>query len=141
MSAGRRTKKELLGICSKLSESLCKLYVKFGSVGAFGESVIFCSPVADNALLSYCDVVNKGFWKFRPADGGNYLPENWVPHITLGCKLKGELIIRAFEFITDNFSSFEVIVDRLTFARCAPYKESVIFELETGVVKNERTNT
>ena len=61
--------------------------------------------------------------RFYPADGSNYLPDKWVPHCALACKLNEEQNRAAMTEAKKLMLPFSGSITCIGSAECDPYKE------------------
>lgn len=105
--------------------------VVFQEIRTFDPKVLFLSPVKNEYLVAANSRLNEimdGF--FSPADHDYYLPEYWVPHLALAVKLEKEQMKAAKEAVDSLPLPIVAQVTKAALARCNPYEELTVWELE-----------
>ncbi len=70
----------------RFAEAQPAIAVQLASLGLFPgpPSVLFAAPVVSAELLALHRAYHEATWASGPRCRAHYLPENWVPHVTLG---------------------------------------------------------
>lgn len=105
--------------------------LKMSSLGIFpsSQNVLFLSPVASETLLNLhakLHFVTKDMeskWEY-------YLPNQWVPHCTLGMNIPLTKINHAIEVINEDYSPLEVRIETIQLVEFNPVKIVKSFELK-----------
>lgn len=105
--------------------------VVFHEISAFEPQVLFLSPIKNEYLVTANRRLNEIMeGSFSPADHNHYLPEYWVPHLALAVKLEKEQMKAAKEAVASLILPIVAQVTKVALARCNPYKELAVWELE-----------
>jgi len=124
---------------ARLAQQISADKIVFASFGAFVPSVLFLAPVVSAYLLTSCALANKEMSEAGAALSGQYLPDSWVPHVTLAAKLDAAALCRAFESAQRGFAAFSGKTARLALARCNPYRELYAWALHGSSTTKGRT--
>lgn len=103
--------------------------VYFESIGVFNPAVIFLSPVVTEYLTGIHRTVHGCLSKIIADMDGNYTPDHWVPHASLGVKMTGAELLGAFEAVQREFAAFTGTVTHIALAACDPFFELYRFDL------------
>lgn len=100
------------------------------SIGQFLPYVLFLSPVLNEYLHSLSvDVYDM----IKDMEGINiskfYRPFQWMPHTTVGKKLKSEQMQAGFQALEKSFGMFSGQVVRVGLAKTNPYRDIASWEL------------
>lgn len=119
---------KLKTFCKGLNE----MKLILSGIGLFptNENVIFLAPVMTKELLNVHSRFSEIFCDVKPSMNEHYFPDNWVPHCTLALNVKD--LSKAVEIVKNNFTSFEVNLEKLSLIEYFPIKEINSFDL-TGV--------
>ena len=114
----------IAGYAEEFVKSVKPAEITFKSIGSFFPYVVFASPEKDDILSAYNKALTELLLeRFSPADGGNYLPEKWVPHCTLACKLNEEQNRAAMTAANKLALPLTGRITCIGLAECDPYKE------------------
>lgn len=95
--------------------------ISLGAFDSFVSKVIFIKIEKDKLLSEINRLLHKIFVPhFEAGDNRNYLPENWYPHITLGCKLTSEQFEKGMSFLKESGLP-NARCTRIGLACCNPY--------------------
>ena len=59
-----------------------------------------------------------------------YMPNNWIPHMSIGKHLNEEQMIEAFKVLVKQFVPMEATVTRIGIAKTNPHRDIKIYELK-----------
>lgn len=98
--------------------------VTFASIGVFNPRVLFLSPVVSEYLTKAQSAAHAAFSR----DEGivfdeRYMPNQWVPHASLGVDLEPEDLLNAFGTVQKHYRPFSGRITRVALTRCCPEKE------------------
>jgi hypothetical protein len=114
----------------KLADSVRSGKIIFDSIGSFGHFVVFAKPVKNEYLKESNEFfVRHLSERFPPADNGNYLPDNWIPHCTIACKLDEDSFPKALEEARKIPLPITAKTVKLILAECDPYREFAWWDL------------
>ena len=121
----------LLSEMESIAETLNKGSVFFASIGIFNPLVIYLGPVMNEFLQDTCRTVNERLLKYAEVGNkGQYLPNQWVPHMAIAVKLTPVTLKEAFSIVQKKFSAFGATAERIVLARAEPYEELRSWELK-----------
>lgn len=58
------------------------------------------------------------------------MPDNWIPHMSIGKHLNEEQLVEAFRLLVKQFMPMEAIVTRIGIAKTNPHRDIKIYELK-----------
>ncbi len=106
--------------------------VHFSSIGVFHPPVLYYAPVVTNRLIEINEKVYN-LLKYINADfNPYYVPNNWVPHVSLGYNMTNKDLLVAFEYINSVFNAFDGHYNKLILSKCDPYNEIFVVDLESN---------
>lgn len=98
--------------------------VNWVSVGNFGVSVVYITPVLNEYLHNLCTTVYHELGRIEEIDIDNkYTPFNWLPHTTIAKTLSKEQQLIAISTLQDRFCVSNGHVVKIGLARTNPYIE------------------
>lgn len=109
------------GIFPKLSRQS----IFINRVGAFEPEVIYLAPRKTSYLLNLNNVITKNLIVNGIVPDNYYLPDMWIPHISLGVQLTSDELVKVLEIVKKDFVPFKVAVEKLVLVKCNPYKKIV----------------
>ncbi|MDQ3022268.1 MAG: 2'-5' RNA ligase family protein [Bacteroidota bacterium] len=101
-------------------KSITKIKLILSQIGIFPteETVIFLAPVMTKELFNIHVLFNQIFSDFKLSMDKYYLPDNWVPHFTLGMNIND--LATAIETVKNNFFAFQVTIEKLRLIEFLP---------------------
>ncbi|TYB31169.1 MAG: 2'-5' RNA ligase family protein [Candidatus Mcinerneyibacterium aminivorans] len=105
--------------------------VRFFGFGYFPteERVLYLNPKVSKYLLRVHNDFNQQFVDFNDNINPYYLPENWVPHSTLGKNFSEEDLKKSLIELSKDFKPFAVEVNRISVVEFYPSRELFTFKL------------
>lgn len=117
----KRDGEGLKHIVEGFSRELSRFEIRFASIGIFNPQVIFLSPVMTESLIGAHRAVYGGLSRAAAELDPRYVPDSWVPHVSLGIKLVGDELIKAFGTVQREFEAFGGAVTRIALVESDPY--------------------
>ncbi len=113
------------------SKSLAPLEVQLGSVGTFPteEGVVFLAPVVTSELLRIYERFRIAFSRFGSCASAQYLPRNWVPHVTVATDLTGAEIGQVGKHCWEHFRPIRGWFQEIGLVEFRPVRELATFAL------------
>lgn len=103
------------------------------SFGVFKPRVMFLTPVLNEYLFNISLVLNEALNKNTPKGSkiqkDNYMPFNWLPHITIARGLSEPQMRQAFSCMQADFEIFSAPIERIGLAESRPYTDIKVWEL------------
>ncbi len=105
--------------------------VRFFGFGIFptDERVLYLTPKVSKYMIRVHEDFNQHFVDFNDSINPYYLPENWVPHCTLGRNFSENNIKQAIEELSKDFNPFAVKVSKISAVEFFPSRELFTFKL------------
>jgi hypothetical protein len=96
--------------------------VMLGSVGYFGETVIYLSPEPASSLLAMNRSLTAHLGPLSALADGHYLPGQWQPHLTVAFKIPEGGFNRALHVVRNNFVPFTTTFASVAVVKFNPVK-------------------
>lgn len=115
----------------------CGIFIKsgkihFSSIGIFHPPVLYYAPVVTNQLKSINEKVYNLLKKINAVFNPYYVPDNWVPHVSLGYNMTHKDLLVAFEYIDGVFNAFDGQYTKLILSKYDPYSEIYVLDLKSN---------
>jgi 2'-5' RNA ligase len=104
--------------------------IHFSSIGIFHPPVLYYAPVVTKQLIDINEKVYNLLKDINAKFTPYYVPDNWVPHVSLGYNMTNKDLLVAFEYINDTFNAFDGQYTKLILSKYDPYSEIYVVELE-----------
>ncbi len=100
--------------------------IQWVGTGAFMMSTLYLTPVLNQYLQTLAETVYLVVSATEDVRVSKYYqPFQWIPHTTVGKKLKEEQLIRAFEVVQPKFKVIKGRVVKIGLAKASPYEDIV----------------
>ncbi len=106
--------------------------IHFSSIGVFHPPVLYYAPVVTNKLIGINERVYSLLKGINAKLNPYYVPNNWVPHVSLGYNMTNKDLLVAFEYINGVFNPFDGQYTRLILSKYDPYSEIYVADLENN---------
>lgn len=121
----------LIDIVKEIIDDIKTDTIEFDEIKAFEPRVLFLSPKRNAYLTEFNERVYEAFYgKFKPGENGYYIPEHWIPHCALACKMEESEIKRAKIEAESIELPMTAKVTGIALAECNPYKEIYVCPLQ-----------
>lgn len=105
--------------------------VLWASIGVFKSNVIYITPILSEYLHNISVEINYSIeCEENISISKFYRPFNWLPHTTIGKKLVGDEIIRAFYALQNCFTMFSGDAIRIGLSITNPHREIYSWNLD-----------
>ncbi|MGF6227698.1 2'-5' RNA ligase [Inquilinus ginsengisoli] len=106
----------------RFAERQPALAIQLASLGLFPgpPAVLFAAPVVSAELLAVHRAYHQATWASGPRCWAHYLPENWVPHVTLGEGLRLAAVPTAVRNAIAAWRPHPAVLHRLSLVRFHP---------------------
>jgi 2'-5' RNA ligase len=96
--------------------------IQLASLGVFPgpPAVVFAAPVVTADLLSLHRAYHQASWAAGPSCLSHYLPQAWVPHITIGEGLRPDAVATALGSAIAGWHALPAVLNRLSLVRFHP---------------------
>ena len=118
-----------LELVNKKAITLKREIISWPSLGAFVPHTLFAAPTLNEYLLNRCADFNE-LLSERVSLVDYYRPFKWIPHSTLATRLTAEQLNKAFEAVSLKFTHIEGAITALSFVRCEPFSEIMVWPLK-----------
>ena len=96
------------------------------------ENIVFVSPRTTGGLIDIHRKFHEDFGEFREDESKLYLPENWIPHVTMAVGLKKSKFIKALKFLKKEFKPLDAEIESAGLIKFKPIEYLLIKELSKG---------
>lgn len=105
------------------------------NIGIFSrrESVLFIGPKVTEELLALHRKFHETMKAYEDFEWPYYLPEQWVPHCTMGINLDGEKLLESVGIISGEFQPVTVKIESIGIVKFRPVEFLEEFELSDEV--------
>ena len=105
--------------------------IYFASLGEFKGQVIYAQPILNEYLGELSEKIYNLYKDIRDITFSQfYMPNNWIPHMSIGKHLYEEQMIEAFKVLVKQFVPMEAIVTRIGIAKTNPPRDIKKFEMK-----------
>lgn len=105
--------------------------IYFASLGVFKGQVIYVQPILNEYLNKLCDQIYNTYKDIQDISfSPYYMPNNWIPHMSIGKHLNEEQLVEAFRLLVKQFMPMEAMVTRIGIAKTNPHRDIKIYELK-----------
>lgn len=126
--AGFRTKDEELAIRAyqAIADKFSEGEIDWVTVGLFGQSVVYASPVLNEYLHKLSVTAYKVLSNLEEIElDKRYIPFNWLPHATIAKTLTKEQQLTAISVLQDRFCVTSGNVIKIGLARTNPFENII----------------
>jgi 2'-5' RNA ligase len=122
---------ELLEALEKLAASTAPIAMRFDSIGAFNSSqgVIFLSPVLTRRLQELHLRVQAVLDRYQASFNPYYLPDQWVPHVTLAVEQPPEALPVIFRACQQAGAFTTGLAESLLLVEFPPPRQVAVYRL------------
>ena len=123
-SVEARSADVLMPAFDKVKDEITSGDIQFVSVGQLLPYVMYVTPVLNEYLQKMQEKIYDGIKDISDISVSRfYKPYSWLPHVTIGKKLNGEQMKKAFEIMQKHFSPFDAKVTEIGLAKVNPHKD------------------
>ena len=121
-------------VVEKLDKNIEKIkggQIYFATLGVFKGQVIYVEPILNEYLHKLSEDIHNICKNFQDITFNHfYMPNNWIPHMSIGKHLNEEQMIEAFKVLVKQFVPMEATVTRIGIAKTNPHRDIKIYELK-----------
>jgi len=104
-------------------EAITKDEVKFASLGVFNPKVLFLSPLPNEYLSRAQSIAHATFSLATTQFDEHYIPNQWMPHASLGVDMQPQDLLTAFQTAQKHFKPFSGKIVRAALTKCCPQRQ------------------
>lgn len=126
-----KDEEKVLEVFENNIESIESGQIYFASLGVFKGKVIYVQPILNEYLNKLCEQIYNVYKDIQDiCFSPYYMPNNWIPHMSIGKHLNEEQLVEAFRLLVKQFMPMEAIVTRIGIAKTNPHRDIIIYELK-----------
>lgn len=122
---------KVIELLDKHIDEIMSGYIYFAAIGEFKGQVIYAHPILNEYLSKLFEQVYNIYKENNDITFSKfYIPNNWIPHMSIGKHLDEEQIIEAFKVLVKQFVPMEATVARIGIAKTNPHRDIKIYDLK-----------